>query len=103
MVYIRIMEACNELEFRIQYSTIEQAIEAAFALGDLLEASEHVESWHAEYELCPNCGKHVALTGTVTTFFSGEALVYVGEAFAGRSQQCEGFLAGAIRAVEENA
>ena len=97
------MDIGNELAFEIQYSTEEEAIEAAFQLGDLLEASEHVESWHASYELCPGCGKHVSLSGAVTTFFSGDALVCIGEEVAGKTQQYKGFLAGAIRAVEDPA
>jgi len=92
------MTVGNEFCFRIEYHTEENTIDAAFALGDLLEESPEVEEWKMDYKAC-ECGNHVSLTGTVTTFISGDDLVAVGENFAERAQDLDGFLKGICRPV----
>jgi hypothetical protein len=97
------MEIGNELAFELNYRNEEQAIAAAFEVADLFEASLHVESWGCTFKLCPDCGQHVILSGKVTTFFSGEALIEVGRELSAYSESGRGYMGGQILAVNSPA
>jgi len=96
------MEISNQLVFEAQFHTEDQALAAAFLIGDLLEEHEKVEKWSINCEVCPDCGNHAVMKGELETFFPGRDMMDVGLFFSNHVQVMEGFIVGDMGAVVDD-
>jgi hypothetical protein len=83
----------SKLVFRLEYGKEPEALDAAAAIGDMLEGRLEVESWRVGLRPCA-CGTHTAVSGQVATTFSGGDLEAVALALADLTRGLAGFMEG---------